>query len=330
MCYQGVLSFLLYTRPSAKVALENICEPKINKHVELLGFKEEERKRYISEISMFSKEKQERFFKYMFSLPHIKSMMYIPLNCAIIAQVYYESQVSHIPKTRTELYKAITNCILVRYTQTKTKEDNYKHLSMLPEGLMQDDMKSFKALAKFAFDSYHQCGDRKVTFFNEDIPEGLVHFGFMNESTEMYANKGVERTFSFLHLSLQEYLAAWHLANSYSVCFQLAYHKLALYEYSSPYPLPLSIVEERALSLVKQVRKSLVEPAIFLSGITGLKYQSNEWHRWKMHLKSLSEKPISESCLLSLYEAQNPEIIPYYFESGDDHKCDIAMPSHIV
>ena len=68
----------------------------------------------------------------------------------------------------------------------------------------------------------------KVTFFKEDIPEGLVHFGFMNESTEMYAGKGVERTFSFLHLSLQEYLAAWHLANSYSIEFQVAYHRLAV------------------------------------------------------------------------------------------------------
>ena len=67
-----------------------------------------------------------------------------------------------------------------------------------------------------------------MTFLKEDIPEGLVHFGFMNESTEMYAGKGVERTFSFLHLSLQEYLAAWHLANSYSIEFQVAYHRLAV------------------------------------------------------------------------------------------------------
>ena len=38
----------------------------------------------------------------------------------------------------------------------------------------------------------------------------------------------MEQTFSFLHLSLQEYLAAWHLANSYSIEFQVAYHRLAV------------------------------------------------------------------------------------------------------
>ncbi|CAI8025449.1 hypothetical protein GBAR_LOCUS14705, partial [Geodia barretti] len=81
---------------------------------------------------------------------------------------------------------------------------------------------------KFAFDSYHKRGSRKVTFFKEDIPEGLVHFGFMNESTEMYASKGMGRTLSFLHLSLQEYLAAWHLASNYSIEFQVAYHWLSV------------------------------------------------------------------------------------------------------
>ena len=50
----------------------------------------------------------------------------------------------------------------------------------------------------------------------------------MNESSEMFAGEGAESTFSFLHLSLQEYLTAWHLANSYSVEFQVAYYGLAV------------------------------------------------------------------------------------------------------
>ena len=50
----------------------------------------------------------------------------------------------------------------------------------------------------------------------------------MNESTEMYAGKGMEQTFSYLHLSLQEYLAAWHIAHSYSIEFQVAYHGMAV------------------------------------------------------------------------------------------------------
>ena len=222
-------TIILTTRPVAKATLESICQPRIDKHVEIIGFTEEERVRYITEVFSKEPELQVNFLKYMFLVPHIKSMMYIPLNCAIIAQVYYESQSSYhlaIPRTRTQLYKALTHSLLVRHM--KTKENNCEYTSMLPEGLDEENFKKFKTLVKFAFDTYHEGYSRKVTFFKENIPEGLVHFGFMNESTEMYAGKGVEQTFSFLHLNLQEYLAAWHLADSYSIEFQVAYHRLAI------------------------------------------------------------------------------------------------------
>ena len=197
-------TIILTTRPSAKHTLESVCQPPVDKHVEIIGFTEEERVRYITEVFSKEPELKVNFLKYMFLVPHIKSMMYIPLNCAIIAQVYYESQKSShhlaIPRTRTQLYKALTHSLLVRYM--KMKESNCEYSGILPEDLNNEDMEKFEVLAKFAFDSYHKGKSKKVTFFKEDIPEGLVHFGFMNESTEMYAGKVVEQTFSFLHLSL--------------------------------------------------------------------------------------------------------------------------------
>ena len=73
--------------------------------------------------------------------------MYIPLNCAIIAQVYSESQSSHhlaIPRTRTQLYKALTHSLLVRHM--KMKEGNRQYTTMLPEGLNKEEMDIFKNL----------------------------------------------------------------------------------------------------------------------------------------------------------------------------------------
>ena len=152
--------------------------------------------RYITEVFSKQPELQANFLKYMFLVPNIKSMMYIPLNCAFIGQVYSESQSSHhlaIPRTRTQLYKALAHSLLVRHNM-KMKEGNREYTSMLPEGLNKEDMERFRVLAKFAFDSYHTgkpvkrvsrtrktrffdsyhkgCS-KKVTFFKEDIPEGL-------------------------------------------------------------------------------------------------------------------------------------------------------------
>ena len=200
-----------------------------------------------------------------------------------------------------------------------------------------------------------------MTFFKEDIPEGLVHFGFMNECNEMYAGKGVEQTFSFLHLSLQEYLAAWHLAHSYSIEFQVAYHWLAVdgsqapqYEFLNQYSYGFykgsdkeavngsqllrqtvahgvykgSDKEEAALmSSIAPLAESLVEPAVFLSGITGLRSQSeDDRNHCEMYL---SHHTIGiEDCkvlLRSLYEAQNEDIIPHYFTAETSRREDNSL-----
>ena len=338
-------TIILTTRPVAKATLESICQPRVYKHVEIIGFTEEERVRYITEVFSKEPELQVNFLKYMFLVPHIKSMMYIPLNCAIIAQVYYESQSSHhlaIPRTRTQLYKALTHSLLVRHM--KTKESNCEYTSMLPEGLDEDNNVRFKTLAKFAFDTYHKGESRKVTFFKEDIPEGLVHFGFMNESTEMYAGKGVEQTFSFLHLSLQEYLAAWHLADSYSIEFQVAYHRLAadppslLFTFgmrnrkTEEYYKGDNKEEEALISSLEQQGSSLVEPAIFLAGITGWRCQSeDDRNHWEMYLSHDTVGTRNSSVLLrSLYEAQNPTLCPHYFTDSCDsrRKIFIGLEEH--
>ena len=337
-------TIILTTRPSAKHTLKGICQPQVDKHVEIIGFTEEERVRYITEVFSKEPELEVNFLKYMFYVPHIKSMMYIPLNCAIIAQVYYESQQSGhnlaIPRTRTQLYKALTHSLLVRHM--KMKEYDFEYLCTLPEGLNHENMENFKVLAKFAFDSYHSgaprepsygCSStRKVAFFLEDIPEGLVHFGFMNESTEMYAGKGVEQTFSFLHLSLQEYLAAWHLAHSYSVEFQVAYHRVAActsQDRSVDLCYKGSNKEEEGLLLsLAPLGESLVEPSLFLAGVTGMRSQleagSNQWEVYVCH-----DMPYIEDCkvlLRSLYEAQNQDIIPHYF-TAETSRRDIAVGS---
>ena len=332
-------TIILTTRPVAKYTLESICQPRVDKHVEIIGFTEEERVRYITEVFSKEPELQVNFLKYMFPVPHIKSMMYFPLNCAVIAQVYYESQSSRyltIPRTRTQLYKALTHSLLVR--DMRRRDSNHKYAPLLPEGFDQENMDRFKTLVKFAFDSYHNSKSGKVTFFNEDIPEGLVHFGFMNESTEMYAGKGVEQTFSFISVSLQEYLVAWHMANSYSIEFQVAYHRLALVDTHVPESdrdPPMykgdNSDEETRISSLWQLGESLVEPAIFLAGITGWRCQSeDDRNHWETYLSHDTAHVKNARVLLrSLFEAQNPDILRHYFtESSVESRREVSIDSN--
>ena len=303
-------TIILTTRPSAKSTLKIDFQPLVNKHLEIIGFPEEERVKYITEVFSKQPELQVNFLKYMFNVPHIKSMMYIPLNCAIIAKVCSESKHSSrlaIPRTRTQLYKALIHSFLVRYMS-----GGITCSSTLPEYLPIKEMELFKTLAKFAFDSYHEGKTKKVTFFEEDIPRGLVYFGLMNESTEMYADKGTERSYSFLHLSLQEYLAAWHIANSYSVHFQVAYHhvvsdrKYSLTPEAFTYYKGDNTEESALITKLEPISSTLGEPAVFLAGITGLKCESVQKNPWESRFSDFNYISIS---LHSLYEAQNPSIL---------------------
>ena len=142
----------------------------------------------------------------------------------------------------------------------------------------------------------------------------------MNESTERYAGKGVEQTFSFLHLSLQEYLAAWHIAHSYSIEFQVAYHGMAV-RASQPYG-GSNREEEDLLSSLEPLRESLVEPAIFLAGITGWRCQSEDGrNHWEMYLSHDTAGVEDPSVLLrSLYETQNPTILSHYFNADSGRR----------
>ena len=100
-------TIVLTTRPSAHSLLSSVAEPNVDKHVEIVGFIEVDRVRYITEIFSEETEIMVNFLEYMLVVPHIMSMMYIPLNAAIIAKVYHESRTSCsnsnilIPSTRT-------------------------------------------------------------------------------------------------------------------------------------------------------------------------------------------------------------------------------------
>ena len=114
----------------------------------------------------------------------------------------------------------------------------------------------------------------------------------------------------------------------------MAYHGMALEareveedsdygEYSEYYiPYRGSNREEDLLSSLEPLEESLVEPAIFLAGITGWRCQSDDGrNHWEMYLSHDTARVSDPSVLLcSLYEAQNPTILSHYFNADSDSR----------
>ena len=208
---QGTLlpkcTVLVTSRPSASAELIYRCKPRISKHIEVLGFTECEIDQYAQSVLGSDPVLLDAFFKYLNSAPSIRSIMYVPLNSAIVLQVYKHTNEEDRPisTTTTQLYNELSRCLLKRYMLTESLVDaSYSVPEDLKE-LPQQVYKQFCSLAELAFKG---TMNEEVIF--HQLPTGFIHMGFMSSTPELYV--GRKESHNFLHLTVQEYLTAFHIS----------------------------------------------------------------------------------------------------------------------
>ena len=187
---------LVTSRPSATAELLTSCSPK---HIEILGFTQESVKAYAS--SIFSEPHKLKKFLDSISAsenPAINSLMYVPLNAAIIVQIYLDCKSDALlPHTLTELYTLL--CLTILNRDLKIRVDKF-------EDLPADLHKQFLHLSQIAFEGIL---NEEVIFHS--LPSDFSHFGFLDAVSALYGGGRV--SYNFLHLTLQEFLAAYHISH---------------------------------------------------------------------------------------------------------------------
>ena len=205
--YLSHCTVLVTSRPSATADLLSIARPQIHKQIEVIGFTQECIEQYAK--ASFDSQQQilNDFLTYISTHPTIRGMMYIPLNCTIAVEVYKHNRTANrpIPQTMTQLYIEMSLTLLKRHLG----EDDplAKHLPKQLGDLPPQLLKPFTSLAKLAFDGLV----RNEVVFHE-LPVDFIHFGFMNSPTELYLGEKALISHSFLHLTLQEFLAAFYIS----------------------------------------------------------------------------------------------------------------------
>ena len=187
----------------------------VSQHIEILGFTGENINNYFSSILEEEPSLLIDFQQYLEICPHIYSMMYIPLNCAIVVDVYRHSKKENtiIPKTITELYLSLTQSLLLRHTYPE-----YERITLVD--LPLSIKSNFDNLTKLAYKGI--ClNQRQVIFTEEELPCGLDTLGFMQSSMEQHVDEGVKKSFNFLHFTIQEFLAAYHIFSHHSLDSQV-------------------------------------------------------------------------------------------------------------
>ena len=104
---------IVTSRPSASSDIWRYCEKKTIRHLEIVGFTETEIEQFAK--NAFSGDILDSFLSYITSNPHIYSMMYIPINAVIVAQIYQDHYNATTPKTMSQLFDALTRILIRRH-----------------------------------------------------------------------------------------------------------------------------------------------------------------------------------------------------------------------
>ena len=210
---------LITSRPWASEFLHRECKENISQHIEILGFTKENIQSYLESTIPNDPSLLTDLKKYISCYPHINSMMYILLNSAIVVEVYRNSRKDEtlVPKTITELYSSLVRSLLLRHlfdhpVHGKKRDWSLQSFSDLP----QDVYQQLCELGRIAYEGIHN--DQQVIFYRKDFETmslSLKNFetlGLMQRVQELYADEGAAVSYNFLHLTVQEYLATFHLS----------------------------------------------------------------------------------------------------------------------
>ena len=199
---------IVSSRPNASVRLREQATVK----VDILGFTEAEREQYIKESMKDQPQKIDELTQYLQDHSTISSLCFVPFNIVIL--VYLCKQGFHLPQTSAELYNYFI-CLTVR--RHLAKHGHHSNITKLTD-LPNPYNKLIQQLSKLSLEALN---NDKLTFTADEIKaacpaiaaiRGAIN-GFGLLQTVEHAGLIETTTINFLHLSIQEYLAAHHIAN---------------------------------------------------------------------------------------------------------------------
>ena len=187
----------------------------VDRRVEILGFTDRNRKEYIAKALNGDKDKIEYLQEYLDKNPAINAHCYVPLNMTILLHLYTGLENStEMPKTQTQIYKTFI-CIIITWFLKKEKINgcNITNFSEIPASYQY----TFKNICKLAFVALQEnkvvLTKKEIKVLSDisvEISENCSGLGLL-KAVKFFSISSEDTSFSFLHLSVQEVLAAYHI-----------------------------------------------------------------------------------------------------------------------
>ena len=198
---------IITSRPVSSGNLLHIAD----RRVEILGFTQNQIHEYIEKALDGNSSHIQKLVQHFEEHPVIEGYCYVPLHVAILVHIFLTMK-GTLPTTLHELFCSLVLCCIVREQETHELDTILPELSSLDD--LPDDLKSKLRLISIL--AYNGVMQNKVVFYSKDLqashlPTDLPSLGLLQavEGLTLYSKS---LSYNFLHLSVQELLAAYNIS----------------------------------------------------------------------------------------------------------------------
>ena len=272
-------SLIITSRPIASGELQLYASSR----VEIVGFTSVEVKKYFGE-SIGDAETEQKLQDHLRERPVIEASCYLPLNAAIVVHLFLAYNHT-LPHTLHEVFVLVVLCCIIRHlTRLAERGKELPDISSL-DHLPSDVQEQFNNICTMA---YHGVMKNEVTFSATDLqsfnlPAELSTLSLI-QAVRSFMGLRKSVTYNFLHLSVQELLAAFRISK-------------------------LSATEQIQIfnNLFGQPRLA----AVFQFYAAFTKLQTEGVRDIVARIVQKQDKPLLVNLLHGLYEAQDPSLCEF-------------------
>ncbi|XP_043091977.1 NACHT, LRR and PYD domains-containing protein 3-like [Puntigrus tetrazona] len=255
------------SRPAAADLIPSEC---VHRVTEVRGFNEPQKEEYfrkrISDQSL-----ADRIISHLKSSKSLFIMCHIPVFCwisaAVLEKILSRAETGEIPKTLTQMYTHF----LILQTNIKHEKDYEKKVT---------DEDVILKLGKLAF---QQLVKGNLIFYDEDlkecgidVTEASVYSGLCTQIFREELGLFQGKVFCFVHLSLQEHLAALYVHLSFTINKKNVFDRIKQYSFFNVLHIirMLSKLHQRAVDEALKSKNGHLD--LFLRFLLGLSVESNQ------------------------------------------------------